>query len=104
MRWSPRRQIAFQSTSFVGQQLRNLVTVYDVLSLSFIHDWVVQVAWNYGANFGGKTGNNAYWTSGADSITAGSVSCSLLPSNVLDDVSFAQSCFGCLSFCAIPFL
>jgi len=71
MRWSPRRQIAFQSTSFVGQQLRNLVTV---LSLSFIHDWVVQVAWNYGANFGGKTGNNAYWTSGADSITAGSVS------------------------------
>mmetsp|Transcript_103282 Transcript_103282/g.166496 ORF Transcript_103282/g.166496 Transcript_103282/m.166496 type:complete len:138 (+) Transcript_103282:38-451(+) len=30
------------------------------------------VAWNYGANFGGKTGNNAYWTSGADSITAGS--------------------------------
>lgn len=31
----------------------------------------VQIAWNYGANFGGKTGNNSNWTGGADSLTAG---------------------------------
>jgi hypothetical protein len=33
---------------------------------------VWQVAWNYGANFGGPT--KATWTSGANSLTAGSVS------------------------------
>ena len=33
---------------------------------------VWQVAWNYGANFGGPS--KATWTSGANSLTAGSVS------------------------------
>ena len=37
---------------------------------------MLQVAWNYGANFGGKTGNNSNWTGGADTIGMGAATVS----------------------------
>lgn len=42
----------------------------------FLTLMVLQVAWNYGANFGGKTGNNPNWTGGADTVGYGAANVS----------------------------